>query len=280
MTISDGSGKVLMNGASVDFGTQVHDPAWSPDGTRVAFIDGGGNLVVANADGSGRTEAAHNPGGQTWSHPTWQTTKADTANGMPARNNIFFASTAGGATLWEVSTDAHDAQPKQISLNGYSGAGNTPPSKTGNAWPSGGGHYGGAVYEHENGSSSDVYIRDDYLRQQGGLAIKNASEPDYVLVGGSATNQGTPEVVFVREVGAHRHVFIETILTSTGGNAGAARDLTPNATTDCTEPAVSPDGKTVAFSTSSGVVSVAADGTGNPAFVTHAAGFPAFRAAS
>ncbi|ACU70509.1 hypothetical protein Caci_1588 [Catenulispora acidiphila DSM 44928] len=280
LTVSEGGSKLLMNGTSVDFGTQVHDPAWSPDGTRLAFIDGGGNLVVANADGSGRTEAAHNPGGQTWSHPTWQTTQADSADNLPPRNNIFFASTAGGATLWEVSTDAHDAQPKQLSLGGYPGQGNTPPSKTANDWPSGGGRYGGAVYEHENGSSSDVYIRDDYLRQQGGLAIKNASEPDYVLVGSSATHEGTPEVVFVRQVGAHKHVFVESIQTSTGGSAAAARDLTPHATTDCTEPAISPDGKTVAFSTSSGVVSVAADGTGNPAFVTHAPGFVAFRPAS
>ena len=87
----------------------------------MVFIDGGGNLVVANADGCGQTEAAHNPGGQKWSHPTWQTTQADRRTDMPARNNIFFASTAGGGTLWEVSTDAHNAKPTQLTLNGYSG---------------------------------------------------------------------------------------------------------------------------------------------------------------
>ena len=136
------------------------------------------------------------------------------------------------------------------------------------------------MYEHDNGSSADVYVRDDYLRQQGGVVIKDASEPGFVLVGGSAGGQGTPEVVFVRQVGAYKHVFVEPIVTSTGGDAGAARDLTPHATTDCTEPAISPDGKTVAFSTPSGVVSVAADGSGNPAFVTHTPGFVAFRAVS
>ncbi|WP_194916843.1 PD40 domain-containing protein [Catenulispora rubra] len=280
ITVSDGGSKILMNGKAVDFGTQVHDPSWSPDGTRVVFIDGSGSLVVANADGSGRTEAAHNPGGQTWSHPTWQTTQADTADGMPARNNIFFASSVGGTTLWEVPTTAHDAQPTQLTLNGYSGEGSTPPPAKGNTWPAGGGKFGGAVYEHDSATSSDVYVRDNYLRQQGGLAIKNAAEPDYVLVGTSSTSEGAPEVVFVRQVGAHKHVFVESIQTSTGGAPSAARDLTPNATTDCTEPAISPDGKTVVFSTSSGVVTVAADGSGTPAFVTNTPGFPAFRPGS
>jgi hypothetical protein len=244
----------------------------------VAFIDGGGNLVVANADGSGRTEAARNPGGEKWSHPTWRTTKADTQINRPARNNIFFASTAGGGTLWEVPMDAHDAQPKQLSLNGYAGRFEVMPPQAGNLWPSAAGMYGSAVYEHDDTSSSDVYVRDEFLRQQGGLVIKDAAEPDYVLIGGS--DSGAPEVVFVRKVGGHEHVFIQTIQTSTGGGKVAARDLTPNATTDCTEPAISPDGKTVAFSTSSEVEIVPTDGSGAPKQVTNVPGFPAFRAGS
>lgn len=276
LTISDGSAKVLMNGRSVDFGTKVLDPAWSPDGSRVAFIDGGGDLVVANADGTGRTEAAHNPGGVNWSHPTWQTTQAVPQDNIPAGGNIFFASTIEGGTLWEVPTTAHDAQPKKLPINGMSGRGAIPPSQVGNTWPAGAGRFGGSVYEYDAGDTHDVFVRDDFLRQQGGLAIKAAVQPGYVMVGSSGDNEGTGEVVFVRRVGAHEHVFIEAIARQ---NA-TARDLTPHATTDCTEPAISPDGKTVAFSTSSGVVSVAADGTGNPAFVTHAPGFPAFRAGS
>jgi hypothetical protein len=276
LTISDGGAKLLMNGTAVDFGTKVLDPAWSSDGSKVAFIDGGGNLVVANADGTGRIEAAHNPGGGKWSHPTWQTKQADPQDGIPASSNIFFASTAGGATLWEVSADAHDAQPKKLPINGMSGQGAVPPSQTGNSWPSGAGSHGGSVYQYDDSGSPDIFVRDDFLRQQGGLAIKDAAEPGYVALGSSGVKAGTSEVVFVRKVGAYDHVFIEAVDVP---NA-TARDLTPHATTDCTEPAISPDGKTVAFSTSSGVVSVAADGTGNPAFVTHAPGFPAFRPAS
>ncbi|MFL6112041.1 MAG: hypothetical protein ACJ786_11910 [Catenulispora sp.] len=281
LTVSDGSGKVLMNGRTVDFGTAVHDPSWSGDGKRVVFIDGGGNLVVANADGSGRTEVAKNPGGQKWSHPTWQTRKGDPVNQMPALNAFFFAADVHGTTtLKTVTADAHDGRPQELELNGYADENAALPPLTANQWPSAAGQLGGAVYEHDNGSSSDVYIRDDYLRQQGGLSIKNAAQPGFALVGKTSTDEGMPEVVFVRAVNGHRHVFLSSLQSSTGGDKPAPKDLTPNATADCTEPAISPDGKTVAFSTPAGVEIIPADGSGAPKLVTNAPGFPAFRAGS
>ena len=282
LTVATGEDStILMNGHAINFGTKVIDPAWSPDGSHVVFIDGGGNLVVANADGTGKTEAARNPGGQNWSHPTWQTTQADPKDNLPERDAIFFAETVSGvSTLWKVPTNAHDAQPQQLTLNGESGPSAVPPPKTGNLWPSGGGKYGSAVYEHDNGGSSDVYIRDDFLRQQGGLAIKDAAEPDFVLVGGSATTEGTPEIVFVRKVSGHAHVFVTTTQTSVGGSNSTPRDLTPNVSTDCSYPALSPDGKTVAFSTPSGVETISVTGSGTPKQVTSVPGFPAFRPGS
>jgi hypothetical protein len=280
LTVSSGGSQILMNGRAVDFGTKVLDPAWSPDGRKVAFIDGAGNLVVANADGTGRTVAARNPGTQNWSHPTWQTTPADKE--LPARNNIFFASSVDGGTLFEVPADAHEAQPEKLGIGGVAGQGGGQSPTVGNTWPAVSGRFGGGVYEHDNGTDTEVYIRDDYLRQQSWAGIKDAAEPDYVLVGGSATSQGTPEVVFVRRVGGHEHVFEQNILTGTGtgGSAAAARDLTPNATADCTEPALSADGKTVAYSTPTGVFTISATGSGTPAQVTGTPGFPAFRSGS
>lgn len=278
LIVADGSSKVLMNGKTVDFGTEVHDPAFSPDGKRVAFIDGGGNLVVANADGSGQVEVAKNPGGQKWSHPTWQETPKDQYR--DARDNIFFASTADGGTLWGVKASAHDGKPAVLTLGAYTGPGPAEPPKAGNRWPSDAGKFGNAVYEHDNGSTSDVYVRDDYLRQQGGLQISNAAEPSYALVGGSATDAGEPEVAFVRTVNGHRHVFLSSVQTSVGGGSSVVRDLTPHATTDCSAPALSPDGTTVAYSTPAGVFMVATKGSGAPKQVTDVPGFPAFRAGS
>jgi hypothetical protein len=184
--------------------------------------------------------------------------------------------------LFEVPADAHEAQPEKLGIGGVAGQGGGQSPTVGNTWPAVSGRFGGGVYEHDNGTDTEVYIRDDYLRQQSWAGIKDAAEPDYVLVGGSATSQGTPEVVFVRRVGGHEHVFEQNILTGTGtgGSAAAARDLTPNATADCTEPALSADGKTVAYSTPTGVFTISATGSGTPAQVTGTPGFPAFRSGS
>jgi hypothetical protein len=277
LTVSDGSSKILVNGQAVDFGTAVYDQSWSPDGKKVAFIDDHGSLWVANADGTGKTEVAKNTTGEKWTHPAWQVAKADQQDGIPAKNNIFFASTAKHATLWGVAATAHDGSPEQLSLAGEFDEHAVVPPQDGNMWPSTAGQYGAAVYEHDNGSSSDVYVRDDYLRQQGGLALKNASEPAYVLVGGSAKSDPDPEVVFVREVDGRRHVFLTSLRTSQNGVAPTPKDLTPNAPGDCVTPAVSPDGKTVAYSSETGVYLIPADGSGAPKKVTDKPGFPSFR---
>jgi TolB protein len=47
-------------------------PAWSPDGTRIAFWsihDGNDEVYVMNADGSNLTNLTNNPGFE-W-HPVW-----------------------------------------------------------------------------------------------------------------------------------------------------------------------------------------------------------------
>ncbi|GAA1953216.1 hypothetical protein [Catenulispora subtropica] len=279
LTVSDGSSKILMNGKAVDFGTAVYDQSWSPDGKKVAFIDDHDNLWVANADGSGKVEAAKNSTGEKWTHPAWQVAKADTQDGVPARNNIFFASTAGDGTLWKVVATAHDGKPEKLELAGTAGENEVDPPQTRNMWPSAAGDFGGAIYEHDNGSSSDIWVRDDFLRQQGDLAFKNGSEPSYAIVGGSANSDPTPEVVFVRTVNGHRHIFFSVLYTA-NGDAPKAKDLTPNAAGDYVTPALSPDGKTVAYSTESGVYLISTDGSGTPKQITDKPGFPAFRAGS
>ena len=270
LTVSDGGSKILMNGRTVDFGTDVHDHSWSADGKQVLFIDGNGNLTVANADGTGRTVIAENPGDQKWSHPTWEAVADDTwEGGLPARANLFFASIANdAATLWEIAPDAHDGQPHPLELSTQPDA---PIPQTGDKWPSASGQDGAAVFENDHDSTSDLWIRDQNTRVQSGLWIKSAAEPDLVAYGGSSC----AAVVFVRSVGGHKHVFLNSLQPN-----AAARDLTPKATADCTEPALSPDGKTVAFSTPSGVETEPVDGGGPPTQVTSTPGFPAFRPGS
>ncbi|MGW5354537.1 hypothetical protein ACWERV_28975 [Streptomyces sp. NPDC004031] len=265
LTISNGSRFVVMNGTRVDFGTVVRDLAWSPDGTKAAFVDGDGDLVVSAPDGSNRTIVAKNPGNENWSHPTWQVRAADTTNQLPKLNNIFFAGRKGGVSrLYGVAATAHNGTPHVLSLGNESGENVKPLPQTGNVWPNAAGKFGAAVYA--NADDGKVYVRDDYLRQQG-AAIAPGSEP--------APAPGDDEgFVFVRSVGGHDHLFRET----PGDNGPVFKDLTPNATTDYTEPAFSPDGKTVAARTPAGIVTLPADGSAAPVKVSDYTGLPAYRA--
>ncbi|MBY8877584.1 hypothetical protein [Actinacidiphila acidipaludis] len=266
LTVSDGSRYVVMNGTRVDFGTAVRDLAWSPDGRKAAFVDGDGDLAVSNPDGSGRVIVAKNPGNANWSHPTWQVRATDTQNGLPGTDNLFFAvrSADGVSRLYGVPATAHRGTPQPLGLNRESGEGIKPLPQTGNAWPSAAGKYGSAVYA--NSGTGEVYIRDDYLRQQG-AALTSGSEP--------AMSPGQDQdVVFVRSVGGHDHLFLEHS-TNSGPHV---RDLTPNATTDYTEPAWSPDSRTIAARTPNGIVTLPADGSRSPVRVSGYLGLPAYRA--
>ncbi len=261
LTISNGTRYVLINGHKVDFKVPVRDLAWSPDGKKAAFLDGSGNLDTANPDGSGRVVVAKNPGDQNWSHPTWQVAAKDTRDHIPAKDNLIFAARAKGVSrLKYVSAKAVHGTPKTLPLNGSPDPDGAVP-QTGNVWPNAAGHYGTSVYA--NADTGAVYIRDDYLRQQGGKLAKG-SQP--------ALSPNEEEVVFVRSVAGHDHVLAEDFL-----HGNRVKDLTPHATTDYTEPAWSPDGKTLAVRTPSGTVTLPADGSGHPTKVTSTVGLAAYR---
>ncbi|MBF9070808.1 TolB-like translocation protein [Streptacidiphilus fuscans] len=261
LTVSDGSPWVLINGTWVDFGTDVRDLAWNPSGTKAAFVDSSGNLDVANPNGSGRVVVAKNPGGQTWSHPTWQVAKADTADGIPAKDNlVFVASKSGTARLETVAATAHNGTPALLRLEPYAGDPALP--TTSNNWPNAGGAYGSMVYD--NTHTGDVYIRDDYIRQQGS-AVVQGSEP--------ALSPNGDEIVFVRSVGGHDHIFEATFTTS----KPVVQDLTPHATTDYTEPTFSANGADIAFRTPTGIDVMLDHGRSAPVRATTHVGLPAFR---
>ncbi|MFJ5230452.1 hypothetical protein ACIQBJ_11230 [Kitasatospora sp. NPDC088391] len=260
LTVSSGTRYVLMDGRSVDFGTVVRDLTWSPDGKHAAFIDGNGNLQTSDPDGGHKTLIAKAPTGTTWSHPTWQVYLPNAAEPYlkPKNNLLFTADDHGTLRLLGVPAQA-GATPAALSLNTFSGDDLPPLPKTGNQWPNAAGKYGSAVYANQ--ADGQVYLRDDYLRQQG-MAVAKGSQPDL-------SDEG--DLVFVRSVDGHDHLFVKP-----DGFGGTERDLTPDTTADCTEPAFSPDGKTVAFRTPDGVWTVPAKG-GKPVRATDTVGLPAYR---
>lgn len=266
LTISDGTRRVVMNGTTVDFGTPVHDLAWSPDGTKAAFVDGDGNLAVSAPDGSSRVTVARNPGGETWSHPAWQVAPASEQDGVAAKNNIIFAAVSNGTKRLEsVPATAVNGTPAALSMGTYSGLAGHQVPETGNAWPSGAGTSGSSYFA--NVEDGMVYARNDYGEASTGPTCRG-SEP------AMAHDQDRHGFVFVRSVDGHDHVFVSRALTY---RCEETRDITPNATTDYTEPAWSPDDRTIAARTSRGIVTFPADGSGSPRLVSTYQGLPAYR---
>jgi hypothetical protein len=246
-----------MNGTTVDFGTTVRGLAWNADGSRAAFVDGDGDLVTAKPDGSGRVVVARHIDGQSWSHPTWR----PMASQGQIWADILFVSTASGVTtLKDVRADAVNGTPTPFPDPDEDGVKDVP--KTADTWPNSGGS-NGAVFA--NTQTGDVYILDDSGRGQVSLSMRTpGSEP--------AFSADKNEVVFVRSVGGHDHIFEQGV----DGKA-SAKDLTPNATVDYTEPAISPDGTTIATRTPDGIATLPADGSAAPALISTYQGLPAYR---
>ncbi|AUG77936.1 hypothetical protein CFP65_3129 [Kitasatospora sp. MMS16-BH015] len=262
LTISNGTRYVVMNGTTVDFGTAVRDLAWSPDGRKAAFVDGNGDLAVAAPDGTGRITVAKHGAGETWSHPAWQVAPALADGTIRAKNNLQFVVTTGGTTRLETVV-ATGGTPQPLRLGSYSEENFSPNPETGNTWVSGGTSYGATAYA--NSENGEVYYRDDNLRQQGGSVTKG-SEP--------TISPDSRDIVFVRASHGHDHLFAYR-----SGRQGQPTvvDLTPNATTDYTEPTYSPDGRTIAARTADGIVTLPADGSAAPKLVSGYHGLPSYR---
>ncbi|MFI9783192.1 hypothetical protein ACIHEI_06710 [Kitasatospora sp. NPDC051984] len=255
VTVSTGTNTVLMDGKAVDFGTVVRDLAWSPDGKHAAFIDGSGNLETSDPDGSHKTVIAKAPSGETWSHPTWQVYGPDEPHGA-GTFLLFTADDKKALKLLSVEAKAN-AKPAPLSV-GDSEA-EKPLPEAGNQWPNSAGKFGMTVYA--NKTDGQVYFHDVVSRTNGGVVTKG-SQP-------ALADDG--EVVFVRSVNGHAHIFAKA-----QEQGSKEIDLTPDATVDYTEPAISHDGKSVAFRGPDGIYTMPTKG-GKPDKITDTVGLPAYR---
>lgn len=270
LTISTGARTVALNGTTVDFGTAVRDLAWSPDGKKAVFINGDGDLVTANPDGGGKVVVAKHPAGETWSHPTWQRATKDASNGAVPNatdrfKNLVFASDKGGTLRLETipATSVGGAPEELVPHNSEGGNANIPqPPQTGNTWANAGGQRGEIAYA--NTPAGEVFIYDTYIRPNT-HSMGKGSQP--------ALSTDGEHLVFVRSVNGHDHLFSR----STAADQKSEKDLTPSATTDYTEPAWSPDGRTIAARTPDGVVTLPADGSAAPTRVSTIKGLPSYR---
>ena len=229
-----------------------------------------GNLETANANGTGRVVVAKHPSGQTWSHPTWQTIPAAPFGYYPNKSSFIFVSAVKGVDRLEtVPVTAVNGKPTLLTLNHYSGEGVVPNPLTNNNWPNSGNSTaakGTIVYD--NTQNGEVYIRDTYLRQQGG-AVTKGSEP--------AVSPNGEEIVFVRSVAGRDHILEGQYETVKNKSVFTIRDLTPHATTNYTEPAFSSNGQTIAFRAANGTYTLPVSGTHTPVRTSTYTGLAAYR---
>ncbi len=242
LLVSNGTNEVSIGGQTVTFPSTVTDAAWSEDGSRIAYINGDGNVATAKPDGSGVVVLTATNSSVVRSRPSW------------SRAWIFYAEKKidGTSALMSVPT------------NGCGGQGLP---ATGEAWPMDTGDGTSYVdvapsaatslrpsrvaFQHNEPSGPEVWINDTNQRVPVTYKVGNGSEPALSWDGTKLAYVGTNGQVFV---------------TTPGENASPGVQITFGANQP-TYLVWNPDGGHLAYRTTSAIESVGVSpGSGsNPA---------------
>ncbi|MBV1848934.1 hypothetical protein [Catellatospora tritici] len=232
LLVSNGTETVQIGGKPVVFPTKVTDAAWSPDGSRVAFVDGDGDIASARPDGTGLTKLTKAKAGVRRSRPAW----------IAAGVEISFTETSGGTDrLVSVLGNGGLQYDHQRELPT-----NLAPdtAETGNSRASASAVDSDAAdlaFQHKGAKGGEVWVIDFNQREPFGMKLTDGTEP--VLA---------PDGAHVAFVGANGQVnVIET------RDKAKPTQITFGAATP-THLVWTPDGQSVAYTTASGVESVAA----------------------
>ena len=251
LLVSDGTDQVHVGDQAVKFPTTVTDAAWSPDGSRIAFVDAESNISVAKVDGTGRRVLTKAASGVVRSRPSW------------SRDVIFFAEKRPDGTSALVAVPGNgcpssSADEKDWDMDTGDGTSyvDLSPSASLGAGPS------RVAFQHVEPGGSEIWFNDTHQRQPLTYKVGPGSEPALAPDGSKLAFVGTNGQVYVRV-----------------GNASPVQ-----ITFGADKPhrlAWSPDEKQVAYATGTGVEAVGiAPGAGtNPATkLSTTAGVPAFLA--
>jgi Tol biopolymer transport system component len=222
-----------------------NQPAWSPDGSRVAFVsnrDGNPEIYVMNADGGNPTRLTDNPADDL--HPTWS----------PDGDLIAFSSNRdGNYNIYVMGTDG--SQQRQLTNN--AAADREPYWFRGSAGLFDSTDY--IVFTTDRDGNQEIYRMDPDGFNAINLTNNPAADqnPAGLSAGNGVENSSSRRILFVSDREANTDIFVMDLDGSNPVN------LTANPASDL-HPAWSADGEWFAFTT---------DRTGNQeVFVLPAAG--------
>lgn len=239
-TISDGTDKVVIGGVSVTFPSAVTDAAWSPDGTRLAYVDGDGNVATARPDGSDVLVLTQTKPGVKRAQPAFE----------DGGGEIVFSErgTDGVWRLMSVSAngqDITDGTPGEALMDSIGdGTGDTAAGAVFDAARVGfDGPFSILAYQHAGSAGPEIWVLDRNQRGPTGRKARDGAAP--------ALSPDGSKVAFV---GSDGQLYTEALPIGAGSTAVK---ITVGVV-GLTHPVWSADGSRIAFSTSSDVESVPA----------------------
>jgi Tol biopolymer transport system component len=251
LLISDGTPRVRIGDAVVTFPSSVTDAVWSPDGSRIAYVDGDGNIATARPDGTDVLVLTTTDSSVVRSRPAWlrqwivyaekkadgtSTLRSVPANGcpigpVPAAGQEWPMDTGPGTSYVDLAPSAANTeQPMRL------------------------------AFQHDEPGGPEIWINDSNQRVPFTYKVVDGSEPAI-----------TPDGQRLAYIGPDGDIYV-TIPTE-GAPAGTRITSGAGHPTRLTW---SPDGQYVAYATDAEVQQISASGGANAPTSLGATGVPSY----
>ncbi|MEY9906488.1 hypothetical protein ABIA35_002708 [Catenulispora sp. MAP12-49] len=245
--ISDGTATVTIAGTPVTFPTTVSEASWSPDGSRIAFVDGSGNVATARPDGSSMVVLVKPDQGSKLSGPSWQGGTVLYTEQNAAGTHFVRQAQAVGQSDHSSSEMSTPASTEKGTWTTVADASNPTSTEARNLF----GTSSTLVFQAHSAKGQELWIHHEDSNARGG-----ANSADQFAEGSWPALSADGALAFVGKGGG--------IEMATAAAMAKAYGTTPPATTleadaaNATHLTWTPDGKQIAYSTPTGIMELAA----------------------